>query len=58
MDWLAEALGLPEIFRFSSDGYGGGCFQGTASQGVLNACLVARDRILRSNDIGKKSYLS
>lgn len=53
LDWLAEAIGLPDIFRFSSEGPGGGSFQGTASLAVFYACLITRDRVMRENNVGK-----
>jgi aromatic-L-amino-acid/L-tryptophan decarboxylase len=42
MDWLGEAIGLPESFLFRSDGEGGGVIQGTASEAVLAAMVAAR----------------
>lgn len=41
LDWMAELLGLPERFRFSS-AHGGGVIQGTASEATLCAILAAR----------------
>lgn len=41
LDWMAELLGLPERFRFSS-AHGGGVIQGTASEAALCAILAAR----------------
>lgn len=41
-DWLAELLGLPEVFRH--DGAGGGVIQDSASSGNLVALLAARHR--------------
>ncbi len=43
LDWLAEALGLPERFTSRSE-TGGGVIQGTASEAVLVALLAARAR--------------
>jgi len=43
LDWLADALGLPE--RFTSRGPGGGVIQDTASSATLCALLAARDRV-------------
>jgi aromatic-L-amino-acid decarboxylase len=43
LDWMAELLGLPEAFRFSS-GRGGGVIQGSASEATLCAALAARWR--------------
>jgi aromatic-L-amino-acid decarboxylase len=45
MDWLGEAIGLPEAFLFRSGkdgGHGGGVIQGTASDAVLAAMVAAR----------------
>jgi aromatic-L-amino-acid decarboxylase len=39
LDWLAEAIGLPERFRFA--GPGGGVIQDTASSSVILAVLAA-----------------
>jgi aromatic-L-amino-acid decarboxylase len=49
LDWCAELFGLPQSFRFETpDGValnaGGGCIQGTASEGVLAALCAARKR--------------
>ena len=41
LDWMAELLGLPKAFRFSS-GRGGGVIQGSASEAALCAILAAR----------------
>ena len=43
LDWLVEALALPEKFRSTSDG--GGVIQDTASSAALCAILAARDRL-------------
>ena len=43
LDWLADALGLPE--PFTSRGTGGGVIQDTASSATLCALLAARDRV-------------
>lgn len=45
MDWMAQALGLPECFL--SKGSGGGVIQGTASEAVIVVMVAARERILR-----------
>ena len=43
VDWCAELFGLPDVFRFDAEGStGGGCIQGTASEGVLAALCAAR----------------
>jgi aromatic-L-amino-acid decarboxylase len=43
LDWLADALALPEAF--TSRGAGGGVIQDTASSATLCALLAARDRV-------------
>jgi aromatic-L-amino-acid decarboxylase len=43
LDWLADALGLPDAF--TSRGAGGGVIQDTASSATLCALLAARDRV-------------
>ena len=58
MDWIADLYGFPECFKFSSNGPGGGCFHGTASQAVFTACLAARSKSLRNNTIGKPQTLN
>ena len=52
LDWLVEALGLPEIF--SSRGAGGGVIQDTASSSAVCALLAGRERATRyaSNERG------
>ena len=42
MDWTADLYGLPDCFKFSSKGLGGGCFQGTARHGfeINNISLI------------------
>lgn len=45
LDWCAELFGLPGAFRFDAPGSaGGGCIQGTASEGALAALCAARKR--------------
>jgi aromatic-L-amino-acid decarboxylase len=44
LDWLLDALGLPD--RFRSTGAGGGVVQDSASSAVLCALLAARQRII------------
>ncbi|MEU9117181.1 pyridoxal-dependent decarboxylase [Streptomyces sp. NPDC048483] len=43
-DWLAQALGLPEVFRHSS-GRGGGVIQDSASSAVIVAAAAALQRV-------------
>lgn len=45
MDWIAQALSLPECFL--SKGSGGGVIQGTASEAIIVVMIAARERILR-----------
>lgn len=44
LDWLAELSGLPEHFRHSASGPGGGVIQDSASSGTLVALLAGRER--------------
>jgi len=44
LDWLAEALGLPEAFRHNGMGAGGGVIQDTASTATFSAVLAAMHR--------------
>jgi aromatic-L-amino-acid decarboxylase len=41
VDWLAQALGLPEQFRHDAPGRGGGVIQDTASTATFTALLAA-----------------
>jgi aromatic-L-amino-acid decarboxylase len=53
MDWIGEAIGLPEPFLFGSAGHGaegGGVIQGTASEATLIAILAGRRRVLAGAD--------
>ncbi|MBK8958535.1 MAG: aspartate aminotransferase family protein [Proteobacteria bacterium] len=43
LDWLVDALGLPE--RFKTSGAGGGVIQDSASSATLCALLAARERV-------------
>jgi len=45
LDWLADAIALPESFR-STSARGGGVIQGTASESALVAMVAARRRVL------------
>jgi len=49
MDWLANALNLPDQFMFSKSGHGGGVIQGTASEATLVAILSARADVTKRN---------
>ncbi len=44
LDWFVEALGLPEAFRHTGTGTGGGVIQDTASTATLTAVLAALHR--------------
>ncbi|EOD49701.1 putative aromatic-l-amino-acid decarboxylase protein [Neofusicoccum parvum UCRNP2] len=46
LDWLAQLLGLPEVYL--SKGEGGGVIQGSASEAIVTAMVAARERVLRS----------
>ena len=52
LDWLAEAMGMPE--RFKSTSKGGGVIQDTASTAALTAIVAARERTTKfmSNERG------
>jgi aromatic-L-amino-acid decarboxylase len=46
LEWMRQALGLPETFRAEGPrATGGGVIQGTASEGTLCALLAARQRL-------------
>lgn len=47
LDWMRDALGLPDRFGSTSPN-GGGCIQGTASESTLIAMVAARDRARRA----------
>lgn len=46
LDWLGEAIGLPDAFLFS--GRGGAVIDGTASEAALGMLLAAKRRALRA----------
>ncbi|XP_067950306.1 aromatic-L-amino-acid decarboxylase-like [Watersipora subatra] len=48
MDWLGQAIGLPENFLHSS-GTGGGVLQGSASESVLVAMIAARTKAFKKH---------
>lgn len=52
LDWLANALGLPDAFK--SNGSGGGVIQDSASSATLCAILTAREQATewQSNQVG------
>jgi aromatic-L-amino-acid decarboxylase len=45
LDWLAQALALPEAFH--SHGTGGGVIQGSASEAIVTVVVAARERYIR-----------
>ena len=47
LDWLGQALALPEPFLACAGLGGGGVIQGTASEASLVALLSARARLIR-----------
>jgi len=47
LDWMAEAVGLPDRFTFRSP-EGGGSIQGTASEATLVSLIAARARARRT----------
>ncbi|XP_002164962.2 aromatic-L-amino-acid decarboxylase [Hydra vulgaris] len=49
MDWLADVIGLPEHFKFSSNSSGGGVLQSFASDATHYTLLLARSRITKNN---------
>lgn len=46
MDWLAQALGLPECFLSGGSTHGGGVIHGSASEAILTVMCAARDKYL------------
>ncbi|KAG9510426.1 Aromatic-L-amino-acid decarboxylase [Fragariocoptes setiger] len=59
VDWLAQMIGLPKEFMFSSGGHGGGVIQGTASEATLVALLGAKARTLsRIRSLNLKQAIS
>ncbi|KAL4819560.1 pyridoxal phosphate-dependent transferase [Aspergillus spinulosporus] len=44
MDWMAQALGLPECFYSTSENKGGGVIQMSASDAVATVMIAARER--------------
>lgn len=47
LDWLAQALGLPECFLSTGPTRGGGVIQGSASEAVTTVIVAARERHVR-----------
>ncbi|XP_076238860.1 aromatic-L-amino-acid decarboxylase [Calliopsis andreniformis] len=44
LNWLGKLLGLPKEFLFSSEGFGGGVIQGSASESTLVCLLTAKEQ--------------
>ena len=57
LDWLVDAMGLPE--KFKSQSQGGGVIQDSASSAALSAILAARERVTgyASNEEGLQGEL-
>ncbi|WEW59481.1 PLP-dependent aminotransferase family protein [Emydomyces testavorans] len=47
LDWVAQALSLPECFHSTGPTRGGGVLQGSASEAVVTVMVAARERMLR-----------
>jgi aromatic-L-amino-acid decarboxylase len=47
MDWVAQALGLPQCFYSTSENSGGGVIQVSASDAVATVMVAARERRVR-----------
>lgn len=59
LDWFVELLGLPDHFRHSADGPGGGVLQDSASSSTLCTILAARNRVTPGGDLSKlRAYAS
>lgn len=46
LDWIAQALGLPECFTSGGSTHGGGVIHGTASEAILTVMVAARDKYI------------
>ncbi|KAM5348410.1 hypothetical protein ACJ41O_008234 [Fusarium nematophilum] len=46
LDWLAQALHLPECFLSGGSTHGGGVLHGSASEAILTVMVAARDKYL------------
>ncbi|RGP78450.1 aromatic-l-amino-acid decarboxylase [Fusarium longipes] len=46
MDWLAQALGLPECYLSGGSTHGGGVIHGSASEAILTNMVAAREKYL------------
>jgi aromatic-L-amino-acid/L-tryptophan decarboxylase len=47
LDWMAQAMGLPEEYLSTSKRGGGGVIQGSASEAIVTVMVAARERFLR-----------
>lgn len=47
LDWVAQILGLPQIYHSTGPTRGGGVIQGSASEAVLTMMVAAREKYLR-----------
>src|SRR5262249_14883601 len=47
LDWMAQAMGLPEGYMSTSSEGGGGVIQGSASEAIVTCMVAARERVLR-----------
>lgn len=48
LDWMVDLLGLPDHFKFSSKGHGGGVIHGSASEATLVSLLTARAKTMNA----------
>jgi aromatic-L-amino-acid decarboxylase len=48
LDWLAQALGLPECYLSGGSTHGGGVIHGSASEAILTVMCAARDHYLNA----------
>jgi aromatic-L-amino-acid decarboxylase len=46
LDWIAQALGLPECYTSGGSTHGGGVLHGTASEAILTVMVAARDKYI------------
>ncbi|KAE8151419.1 pyridoxal phosphate-dependent transferase [Aspergillus avenaceus] len=53
MDWVAQALGLPECFMSHSENRGGGVLQVSASDTIATMMVVARERRVREQALAE-----
>ena len=51
MDWLAQMLGLPDHFCFSSGKTGGGVIYGGASEATMVGLMCARFQMLKAHGL-------